>query len=196
MKKLLSVFVLVLAAVVLVACQGGGSDSGDLTVIESYSARDISEWTGSVTPDGTAHGTATYSEDSDVAIVKVPQEGDGQEDVEHSAWGGIQSPIITLDFSNTIYAAIQIQEVNDDYVWAVKFVPEDPIEGHEWGFYVFEDNQGKYDNYLMTNLNEKFTSDLIDAYGGSITGRFWLWAAGGATAEFEVRQFVLFNGSL
>ena len=92
--------------------------------------------------------------------------------------------------------ALQVKEVNDAFKWTVKFVPTNPIEGHEWGLYVFEDNGMKWNKYTMVDLNMQFGQDIIDAYDGKIEGVFWIWAAGAADANVEVLSFTIFQGDI
>lgn len=183
MKKIVIGFFVILAAAVLVGCTG--SKEG-LNLITKYNAREISTWGYSVTPGDDSKGKVEYNEDGDFATIQV----------DTDTWGGIQSPVVTLDFSKELFLAIQIKEVSDDYKWAIKFVPTTPIdEAHEWGFYIFEDNQAKYNKYLMANLNEQISKDMTDAYSGKIEGVFWLWASGGAEANFEVREMMILEGN-
>ena len=46
----------------------------------------------------------------------------------------------------------------------------------------------------MVDVNEQLGEDLIDLYGGKIEGVFWLWAAGAADANVEVRSLTIFQG--
>ncbi|PKK93733.1 MAG: hypothetical protein CVV61_03175 [Tenericutes bacterium HGW-Tenericutes-6] len=183
MKKFLALAVVLFASLALVACT---SDTEGLKVIEQFSAQDIGSWTGSVTPDGSAFGTATYNEEGDFTVIRVGEE----------SWGGVQSPIIELDLTEQTYVALQVKEVNDAFKWTVKFIPSNPIAGHEWGFYVFEDNGMKWNKYTMVDLNLQFGQDIIDAYDGKIEGTFWIWAVGAADANVEVLSFTIFQGSI
>lgn len=184
MKKILTLAVVLLAAVALVACNPGSEDG--LQVVTKYSAQEIGTWTGSVTPDGSAFGTATYNEEGNFTVVRVGEE----------TWGGVQSPTLELDLSKQLYIALQVKEVNDAFKWTVKFVPDNPVEGHEWGLYVFEDNGMKWNKFTMVDVNAQFGQDIIDVYNGKIEGKFWIWAAGAADANVEVIQLVIFQGNI
>lgn len=184
MKKFLTLAVVLLTALALVAC---GNESGDgLKVVKSFSAQDLGTWTGSVTPDGSALGTATYNAEGEFTVIRVGAE----------SWGGVQSPTLTLDLSKQTYIAIQIKEVNDAFKWTVKFVPDNPVEGHDWGLYVFEDNGMKWNKYVMVDLNSQFGQDIIDVYNGKIEGKFWIWAVGASDANVEVLSFSILQGNL
>lgn len=183
MKKILTLVFALVAVVTLVAC---GNTAEGLVVKEKFDAKQMGTWTGSVTPDGSAKGTATYNEEGDFTVVRVGEE----------TWGGVQSPKITLDLTKQTYVAVQVKEVNDAFKWTVKFIPDNPIEGHEWGLYVFEDNGMKWNKFVMSDLNAQFGQDIIDAYGGKLTGVFWIWAAGAADANVEIRSFSILTGQL
>ncbi len=184
MKKFLTLVVVLLTALTLVAC-GNDAENG-LKVVTKYTAQDIGSWTGSVTPDSSAFGTATYNAEGNFTVVRVGAE----------SWGGVQSPTLTLDLSEQTFIAIQVKEVNDAFKWTVKFVPDNPVEGHEWGLYVFEDNGMKWNKYTMVDINAQFGQDIIDAYNGKIEGKFWIWAVGAADANVEVLSLVIFQGTI
>ncbi|VEU82422.1 LptM family lipoprotein [Acholeplasma hippikon] len=184
MKKILTLAVVMLAMLTLVACGQGTQDT--LKVVEKFSAKDIGTWTGSVTSDESAFGTATYNAEGDFTVVKVGAE----------SWGGVESPTVKLDLTKQTYVAIRIKEVNDAFKWTVKFVPDNPLEGHEWGLYVFEDNGMKWNKFVMADINAQFGQDIIDAYNGKIEGKFWIWAVGAADAQVEVLSFTIFQGEL
>ena len=183
MKKFLTLAVVLLASLALAACN---SDSSGLKVVKQFSAEDMGSWTGSITPDESAFGTATYNAEGDFTVIRVGEE----------SWGGVQSPTLTLDLKEQTYVALQVKEVNDAFKWTVKFVPTNPIEGHEWGLYVFEDNGMKWNKYTMVDLNMQFGQDIIDAYDGKIEGVFWIWAVGAADANVEVLSFTIFQGDI
>lgn len=183
MKKILTLVFVLVAALALVACT---DNSAGLKVVKQFSASEMGSWTGSVTPDDTAFGTATYNAEGDFTVVRVGDE----------SWGGVESPKLVLDLTKQTYVALQVKEVNDAFKWTVKFIPTNPIEGHEWGFYVFEDNGMKWNKYTMVDLNKQFGEDIIDVYDGKLEGVFWLWVTGAADANVEVLSFTIFQGEI
>lgn len=182
MRKILTVALVLVTMLTLVAC---GKSQDGLKVVEKFTAQQIGEWGSTQSPNDDSKGTATYDAAGDFTVVRV--DGD--------TWGGIQSPAVTLDLTKQTYVAVQIKEVNDLFKWTLKFVPSDPaLEGHEWGLYLVEDNGMKWNKYVMVDVNEQLGEDLIDLYGGKIEGVFWLWAAGAADANVEVRSLTIFQG--
>lgn len=183
MKKILTMAIALMAVFTLAACN---TDQAGLKVVKQFTAQQIGTWTGSVTPDESAFGTATYNEEGNFTVIRVGEE----------TWGGVESPTMTLDLTKQTYLAIRIKEVNDLFKWTVKFVPDNPLEGHEWGLYVFEDNGMKWNKYVMVDLNEQLGQDIIDAYNGKLEGKLWIWAAGAADANVEVLSLTIFQGKI
>ena len=72
----------------------------------------------------------------------------------------------------------------------MKFTPSDPEEGHEWGFYLIEDNNFKWNKYAAVNVNEAL-KDFADAYGNKFEGVLWVYATGGEEASVDVSSLSL-----
>lgn len=188
MKKFVPFMLVITAATIIAAGCGGSAKDGGLKVVQKFTAEQIASWTGSITPDGSAKGSAEFkSADGGFTVVKVGAE----------SWGGVESPVMSLDLTKPAYIAIRIKECNDPFKWTVKFVPNAPaLDEHKWGFYIVEDNNIKWNKYVLINANDQIGKELIDLYGGKIEGKFWIWAAGAANANVEVREFLILQGQL
>ena len=81
MKKFLTLAVVLLASLALAACN---SDSSGLKVVKQFSAEDMGSWTGSITPDETAFGTATYNAEGDFTVIRVGDESWGWRTISNS----------------------------------------------------------------------------------------------------------------
>lgn len=176
-KKLLIGLSLTLLLVISGCASNGNGKKEDLfTNVES--GKEIAEWSPMVTPGG-GEGTVELSEDGDTAIIHANKEG----------WGGVQSDTITLDLSRNPLLFIRVKENADGFKWGSKFVPSDPeIEEHEWGMYLVEDNNFKWNNYAVVDVKEKLGESFIKIYGEEIEGVIWLMASGNSEATVEISE--------
>lgn len=139
---------------------------------------DIAKWNPMVTPGG-GEGSVELSEDGDSAIIKAHKDG----------WGGVQSETITLDLSRDPLLFIRVKENADGFKWASKFVPSNPeIEEHEWGMYLVEDNNFKWNNYAVVDVKDKLGESFIKLYGEELEGVIWLMASGNSEATVEITE--------
>ncbi|MGL4336992.1 MAG: hypothetical protein ACRCST_08845 [Turicibacter sp.] len=171
-KKLLLAGLLVAAAGVTTACGQAATE------LFSYvaPASQIATWGPMVTPGG-GEGSASLADN--VAVVQAAADG----------WGGVQSEKMTLDLTKDPMLMVQVKESPDGCNWGVKFLPSDIlVEGHEWGLYLFEDNNFKHNNYAATDLNAKLGEDFKAVYGDKVEGSLWIMAAGGPTCTVEVSE--------
>src|SRR5690606_462187 len=185
-KKWALAFGLILAIGILGACSDSdkenksGKEAQELFFYEQ-SAEDISKWTSMETPGG-GEGSVTLGDS--VAVVKAAADG----------WGGVQSAKVKIDLYKDPMLFVQVKENADEFKWGAKFVPSSPeIEDHEWGVYLIEDNNFKWNNYAAVDIKEKLGQSFIDLYGQEIEGVIWIYATGGPDATVEVTQVKMLN---
>lgn len=147
-------------------------------------AEDVASWKPMETPSTEGGGSGSVTKGDSAAVIKAAFDG----------WGGVQSEKITLDLSKEPILMIQVKENADGFKWGAKFVPSEPIiADHEWGFYLLEDNNFKYNNYAATDLKAKLGQDFIEAYGDKVEGVIWIYAAGSPDATVEISSVKIFN---
>jgi hypothetical protein len=180
-KKLVLTLALVLSVTMLAGCQKEEEEKE--LFFYTQTAEDISKWTSMETPaPGGGEGTVTLTDN--VAVIKAAADG----------WGGVQSAPITLDLSKDPMFFVQVKESADGFKWGAKFVPTTPeVDGHEWGVYLIEDNNFKWNNYAAVDIKEKLGQDFIDIYGEEVEGVLWIYAAGSPEATVEVTQAKMLN---
>ena len=179
-KKLGLIGLLVIAIAIFVGCQDS-TDGGEDLFFYTETAEEIAEWGSMETPGG---GEGSVELGDGVAIVQAAADG----------WGGIQSEPITIDLSKDPLLFVQVSESADGFQWGAKFVPTNPeIEDHEWGMYVIEDNNFKWNNYAVADIREKLGESFIDLYGEEVEGYIWIHAAGGPEATVEISQVKMLN---
>ena len=179
-KKLILFFSILLAIGLFAGCQSGESGKSDDLYFYVKTAEDIAKWKSMETPGG---GEGSVELGDGVAIIKAAEDG----------WGGVQSEPVTIDFSRNPMFLVQVKENADEFRWGAKFVPTTPeIEDHEWGLYLIEDNNFKWNNYAGVDMTEKLGQSFIDMYGEKVEGVFWLYAAGSPDATVEITQVKIF----
>ncbi|MEL3907374.1 MAG: hypothetical protein P1P65_10215 [Treponema sp.] len=184
-------FILLIAAAVIWASCGNNmkprKTTDGLQTVQKFSAQDIALWQASMTPDGSAKGSAKFNpEDNGYTVITVGTE----------SWGGVQSQTVSLDMTQPTYIGVRIKECSEPFNWTLKFVPDTPMnEDHKWGFYMIEDNNIRWDKYVLVNVNEQIGDNIIKLYGGKIEGKLLIWAAGAANAQIEVREIIIFHGN-
>lgn len=147
-------------------------------------AEEVASWKPMETPSEEGGGSGSVTKGDSAAVIKAAFDG----------WGGVQSEKITLDLTKEPILMIQVKENADGFKWGAKFVPSEPvIADHEWGFYLLEDNNFKYNNYAATDLKAKLGQDFIDAYGDKVEGVIWIYAAGSPEASVEISSVKMFN---
>lgn len=184
MKKI----TLFLAASLFLILLAGCSESIDKKDNQPFyfyykSGEEIAGWKAMETPSA-GSGEGTVEKGDSIAVVKAASDG----------WGGVQSEEFTLDLSKNPVILVQVNDIDDNYKWGLKFVPSDPeIEGHAWGFYLIEDNNYKWDNYAGVNIAEKLGKAIIDLYGEKIDGVLWIYASGSLEARVNVTSIRMYN---
>jgi len=173
MKRFLALILVFVLGAFLVSCEDDG-----WKVDEVFTYKDISNWVGMVTPDAGAAGSVVETDD-DEGFVSIK----GGE----SGWGGIQSGEITLDLKRDPLIFIRIFENNDPFKWGMKFLPNDSSEEHEWGIYLFEDNNFKHKKYAVVDVNDQI-GEALEEYGDKVTGVLWVFSAGHEDATVEVME--------
>jgi len=177
LKRLVSIFLLAALTLIFTGCGGG------VKYFYSKTAKEIAAWKPmEIPPDNSPLGSVEMGDTA--AIIKA----------DPSGWGGIQSEKMTLDLSKHPMLLIRIRECNDGFAWAAKFVPSEPkIDEHKWGFYLFEDNGFKYNNYAGVDIRSKLGEDVISLYGEKIEGVLWIIAAKSPEAQVEVSEIKMYN---
>jgi len=181
MKKLIIVFVFMLALVLFVGCDK--KEKWEVAQTISYS--EIAEWEPMVTPVENSGNGSIYETNTTDGYVTVKAAADG--------WGGVQSGSITLDLSKHPLLMVRVYENPDGSKWAVKFMPDNPVEGHEWGLYLIEDNNFKWNKYGVVDVRDMLGETIVELYGEKITGKIWLMAAGGPEAVVSVSEIKIVN---
>ncbi len=181
MKKIFS-FVLILLSVLIL----GGCDKTEesIQIVKEFDYQEIATWIGMQTPDEDDGPMGTVEAFSELKFARITVGSDG--------WGGVQSPKVEIDLrKGTYYLAIRIFESHDGFKWGSKFCPTEPLgENHEWGFYLIEDNNMKWQKYVVVNLNEAL-QDVAEAYGNVFEGVFWVYATGAGDANVDVMSVSL-----
>lgn len=138
-KKLLALGV---AAVMLAGCltacgnDGGTGAKGGWTPVQEFTYKDIASWGSMQTPsEGSGAGSIAATNDAD-GYVTIQAAADG--------WGGVESGYFEIDLSKEPVILAKIFENPDGYNWGMKVVPENPMTDHEWGLYVINDNNLKW----------------------------------------------------
>lgn len=181
-KRIGLAFAVILSIILVAGCQEQDEGSGtDDLFFYTQSAEEIADWGPMDTPGG---GEGSVEMGDDVAVIKAAEDG----------WGGIQSEPLELDLSKDPLLFVRVKENADEFQWGAKFVPSSPeLEDHEWGLYVIEDNNFKWNNYAVVNLREKLEESFIDLYGEEVEGVLWIHAAGGPEATVEVSEVKIMN---
>ena len=185
MKKLLAMGIaVVMTAGCLTGC-GAKKPAGGWEVTQNFSYKDIASWGSMQTPsDGSGAGTIASTNDVD-GYVTIKAAADG--------WGGVESEYFEIDLSKEPIILAQICENPDGYNWGMKIVPENPIADHEWGLYVINDNNLKWDKYAGANLAEALGDDFKDIYGEKSKIKIWIYPAGGPEGTVSVSEIVVVN---
>ncbi|MGO4936239.1 hypothetical protein ACTQ54_01135 [Fundicoccus sp. Sow4_H7] len=145
--------------------------------IYDFTAEDVANWVPMETPGG---GQGTVELGDGAAIIRA-KEVDG--------WGGIQSDMIEIDLSRNPLLFIRVKENGDGFKWGAKFVPSVPeIEEHEWGMYLVEDNNFKWNNYAVVDIKDKLGEPFINLYGEELEGVIWIFASGNPEASVEISE--------
>jgi hypothetical protein len=183
LKKSISIILLAAMILVFTACSAPtGKQGGDSLYFYSKTAQDVAKWEPMVVPDGTPTGSVEMGDTA--AIIKA----------DPSGWGGVQSEKMTLDLSKHPMLLIRIRECHDGFYWGAKFIPSEPkIEEHQWGFYLFEDNNFKYNNYAGVDIRSKLGEEVIELYGEKIEGVIWIFACKSPESQVEVSEVKMFN---
>jgi hypothetical protein len=108
-------------------------------------------------------------------------------------WGGVESEYFEIDLSKEPIILAQIFENPDGYNWGMKIVPENPIADHEWGLYVINDNNLKWNKYAGANLAQALGDDFKDIYGEKSKIKIWIYPAGGPEGTVSVSEIVVVN---
>ncbi len=87
----------------------------------------------------------------------------------------------------------QIFENPDGYNWGMKVVPENPIADHEWGLYIINDNNLKWNKYAGVKLSEALGDDFKDIYGEQCKVKIWIYPAGGPEGTVSVSEILVVN---
>jgi predicted small lipoprotein YifL len=179
-KRMLCFAMASVMALSLAAC---GKEAGKLYFYDK-TADDVAAWKPMETPSEEGGGSGSVTKGDNAAVIKAAFDG----------WGGVQSEKITLDLTKEPVLMIQVKENADGFKWGAKFVPSEPvITDHEWGFYLIEDTNFKYNNYAAVDLKAKLGQDFIDAYGEKVEGVLWIYAAGSPDAVVEISSVKMFN---
>ncbi len=181
-KKVLCAAMAAAMALSMTACSKGNGNQN--LYFYDKTADDVSAWKPMETPSEEGGGSGSVTKGDKTAVIQAAFDG----------WGGIQSEKITLDLTKEPVLMIQVKENADGFKWGAKFVPSDPvISDHEWGFYLIEDTNFKYNNYAAVDLKAKLGQDFIDAYGDKVEGVLWIYAAGSPDATVEISSVKMFN---
>ena len=73
----------------------------------------------------------------------------------------------------------------------MKFLPDNADESGEWGYYIIEDNSMKWNKFAGVDVRAALGEDFVALYGEEVTGKLWIYAAGGPTATLSVSQIVV-----
>ena len=150
---------------------------------QTFTYSDIASWDGMVTPiKGSGTGSVVETNDT-LGFVTIQAASDG--------WGGLESESITLDLSTNPYVFAQINESPDGSNWGMKFVPDNADESGEWGYYLIPDNSMKWNKYAGVDVRKALGEDFVTIYGEEVTGKLWIFAAGGPEATVSVSQIVV-----
>ncbi|GAA0316994.1 hypothetical protein GCM10008967_04480 [Bacillus carboniphilus] len=182
-KKLGLTLALILTIGFLAACQQEESKGEAQEELFHYTqtAEDIAEWTSMETPGG---GEGSVELGDNVAVIQAAPDG----------WGGVQSAPVTIDLTKDPMLFVQVKENADGFKWGAKFVPTTPeIEDHAWGVYLIEDNNFKWNNYAVSELNVKLDQSFRDMYGDKVEGVIWIYATGSPEATVEVTSVKMLN---
>ncbi len=180
-KKILLTLVVVMSITLISGCQKSDNSSKPITFTYTQNADQLAQWVPMVTPGG---GEGTVTAGDTAAIVHAAADG----------WGGVQSQEITLDLSKNPLLFVQVKENQDGFKWGAKFVPSTPlVDGHEWGVYLIEDNNFKWNNYAVSDIKAKLGQDFIDVYGTQVKGVLWIYATGSPDATVEVTSVKILN---
>lgn len=184
MKKWKKVLCFAVASTMLLSMVACSKEEAGTQYFYNKTATDVASWVPMDTPSEEGGGSGSVSKGDNAAVIKAAFDG----------WGGVQSEKITLDLTKEPVLMIQVKENADGFKWGAKFVPSEPvIADHEWGFYLIEDNNFKYNNYAAVDLKAKFGQDFIDAYGEKVEGVIWIYAAGSPDATVEISSVKMFN---
>lgn len=172
-------FTLGMASLLFVAgCgeQSGNESSANELFSYTQDGADVAEWTSMETPGG---GEGSVELGDDVAIIHAASDG----------WGGVQSDTISIDLSRDPLLFVRVKESGDDFKWGAKFVPSSPeIDEHNWGMYLIEDNNFKWNNYAVVDIKDKLGESFVHLYGEDLEGVIWLMASGSSEATVEISE--------
>jgi hypothetical protein len=184
MKKGLFILLALSFGLFITACKEEADEANlGWNATQTFAYSDIATWDGMETPvEGSGTGSVSETNTTD-EFVTIQAASDG--------WGGLQSPSITLDLSTNPYIFAQIYESPDGSNWGMKFVPDNAGESGEWGYYLIEDNSMKWNKYAGVDVRDALGEDFVTLYGEEVTGKLWIFAAGGPTATVSVSQIVV-----
>lgn len=183
-KKLLA---LALAAVMAAGCLTGcgNSSNGGWTEAKHFTYKDISSWGTMQTPsEGSGSGKVVATNDAD-GYTTIQAAADG--------WGGVESGYFEIDLAKEPLLLAKIFENPDGYKWGMKIVPENPIPDHEWGCYIIDDNNLKWNKYAGIDLRETLGDDFISIYGEQCKIKLWIYPTGGPDATVSVSEILIMN---
>lgn len=73
------------------------------------------------------------------------------------------------------------------------FLAMTAIADHEWGLYVINDNNLKWNKYAGVDLREALGDDFIDIYGEQCKIKLWIYPAGGPEGTVSVSEILVLN---
>ncbi|MDD4111734.1 MAG: hypothetical protein PHC56_01730 [Herbinix sp.] len=189
MKKAKLVALLLGMTLLFAACDkkaaetNAGTDTW--TVQETFTYEQIAKWGTMKTPvEGSGSGSVVETNTSD-GFVTIKAADDG--------WGGVESGYIELDLEKEPMIFAQIFENPDGSKWAMKIVPENAIEDHEWGLYLIPDNNLKWNKYAGVDVKSVLDDDFTAIYGTKVKAKIWILAAGGPESIVSVSEIKIIN---
>lgn len=191
MKKVFLSVTLILTVAMLSACNAedgespsDNEDNGDeptetlegWEVAHAFDYEDIAEWDPMVTPNGEADkgSVESVSEDGEFVAIKAGESG----------FGGLQTPALEVDLTRNPMLMVQVHESEDQFQWGAQTIITDHV-GDEWGLYVINDNDLKWNHYAGARVDEAIGAAYAN-YGDVVDLHFWLYPTGSEDAILEV----------
>ncbi len=174
-------------ALVFTGCGTKPVDTGAeiWTVQETFSYDEIAKWESMKTPtEGSGSGSVVETNTTD-GFVTVQAAEDG--------WGGVESDYIELDLEKEPMILAQIFENPDGSKWGLKVVPENASEDHQWGLYLVEDNNLKWNKYAGVDVTSVLDEDFQAVYGTKVKVKLWAFAAGGPESTVSISEIKVVN---
>ena len=189
MKKIYLSLILAAASLTLGDCESETEIPGDneettedslehdeWEVAYAFDYDDIAEWNPMITPSG---------EIDEGKVIDLSDEGEYVTiQAGESGFGGLQTPALEVDMTRNPMLLTRVHESDDAFQWGSKVILSDLV-GEDWGLYLINDNNMKWNHYAGARIDEAI-GPIYNDYGDILDLHFWFYPTGGEEATVQL----------